>query len=626
MASLDKTPTKASGQPRYFSLGILALAVLASVIYQRAFAYPMIFDDLASIIENESVHSLQPLLGQNGQAGPLNPSPNQPFTARPLVNLSIAVDYHLSGEDPRIYRIVNLIIHVATAIFLAAIVILTLNRPASVHQFESHSVWLGFASAAIWMVHPVHTETVIYLTQRTELMMGMLYLLTLLFCIGYWTSARTYQRTLFLSLAASSAIAGMLCKETMASVPAMALLYEHTFLRRSFREIVKQSWKLYASLSLCFLPIIALYAMGSGTPAAGFNNTIPAVDYWMTEARVFFDYWRLTFWPWPLVMNYQIPTVTTLSDGWPGVVAMLIYAGITGWLVWRRSVIGYALIWFLAVLSPTLVVPLPDEEFVERRLYLAIAPLAPIVIIGFERFLRRRQSQFITAGLIVVFSIVCVRAIPRFADRMTVWLHVLDHDSQNSLAMMRQGLLEFNEGQEASGIKRLETAFAARPDRKPCVLVLAKAYKNQQRYADEINVYRTAIEVTPNEPSYHYNLGLAFDRVRKPELARKHYEETVRLDPTAHYAHYNLGMLLAERGDLVAAIEHFETAVEMDPNYDYCLNLMTRHLAARRYDQAAVAAKKLLLAAQAEHRTNEVPIIERTIRTLERHLQTLSNE
>ena len=584
----------------------------------------MIFDDLASIIENESVHSLRPLLGQDDQAGPLKPSPGQPFTARPLVNLSIAIDYHFGGEDPRIYRIVNLVMHVATAIFLAAIVIATLNRPAYLQHFANHRVWLGFASAAVWMVHPVHTETVIYLTQRTELMMGGFYLLTLLLCIGYWDTAQPYKRTLFLSLAALSAIAGILCKETMASVPAMALLYERTFLRSSFREIVKHSWKLYVGLSLCFVPIITLYAMGYGTPAAGFDNTIAAVDYWMTEARVFFDYWRLTFWPWPLVLNYQIPTVTTLSDGWPGVVALSVYTGIAGWLVWRRSVIGYALIWFLAVLSPTLVVPLPDEEFVERRLYLAIAPLAPVIVVGLYYFLRWRQSQLITAGLIVLLSIVCIRAIPRFADRMTVWLHVLDHDPQNSLAMMRQGLLEFNEGQEASGIKRLETTFAARPDRKPCVLVLAKAYKNQQRYADEINVYRTAIEVTPDEPSYHYNLGLAFDLVRKPELAMKHYEEAIRLDPAAHYAHHNLGMLLAELGDVDAAIEHFETAVAIDPNYDYCLNLMTRYLAARGFKQATLIAEKLLEAAKQDGRTDDIPIIERTLLTLRN--QTLRSQ
>ncbi|TWT53441.1 lipoprotein NlpI [Rubripirellula amarantea] len=624
---MDTPPQQSPIQRRYFALGVLVLSALAFWLYRPAFDYPMIFDDVASILENNSVHHLWPLIGESGEYGPLKPKPGQPFTARPLVNLSIAIDYHFGGENPRVYRIVNLVMHIITSVLLAAIVIATLRLHDSSERLSRHRYWLGFASAAVWMMHPIHTETVIYLTQRTELMMGMFYLLTLFLCIKYWCSTRMAERSFFLMMATLAGIAGMLCKEMMASIPAMAFLYERTFIRPSLRNIVKQSWPLYVGLMLSWLLIAGLYAVGYGTPAAGFNNTISAVDYWMTEAGVFFTYWRLTFWPWPLVINYQVPTVTSLANAWPAVAAMILYVGVTTWLVWRRSVLGYGLIWFVAVLSPTLVIPLPREELVERRLYVPLAAIAPLVVIGVYSLItylvrEGRKSYWLTQGivtaLVAVLCFVSFKAIPRLSDRMTVWLHVLEHDSDNPLGLMYQGILEYNAGQEELGLRRLEAAFETRPDFKPCVLVLAKAYKERQRPADEINVYRTALEVAPNDPTYHYNLGLAFDLNRKPLLAMKHYEENIRLDPTAHYAHHNLGMILAERGNFDSAIKHFEAAVDIEPSYDYCLNLMTRYLALRQYEDAGRAAKKLLAAARKDGRTDEIEIIERTIVTLQK--------
>ena len=89
-------------------------------------------------------------------------------------------------------------------------------------------------------------------------------------------------------LAALSSIAGILCKEMMASVPAMVLLYEWTFIKGGVGERLKTSWPLYIALALGWIPIAVIYQAGYTTPLAGFNNTISAVDWWMTQANAFF--------------------------------------------------------------------------------------------------------------------------------------------------------------------------------------------------------------------------------------------------------------------------------------------------------------------------------------------------
>ena len=105
-----------------------------------------------------------------------------------MVSLAFAINYYFGGENPWGYRLAHLVTHVLSSIFLWAIVARTLaTRSVLADRFSNQTASaLGFVSALLWMVHPVHTETLIYLTQRTELMMGFFYLLVVLLSLYYW--------------------------------------------------------------------------------------------------------------------------------------------------------------------------------------------------------------------------------------------------------------------------------------------------------------------------------------------------------------------------------------------------------------------------------------------------------
>ena len=171
--------------------------------------------------------------------GPLNPSQGTPVSARPLVSLSLAINYHYGGLDPFGYRIVHIVVHLLSAMLLWAIVATTLRLEHFQGRFDRVAQPLSFAAALVWALHPVNTESVVYVTQRTELMMGMFYLATLFFSIRYLIAARPAARATYLVLATLACLSGMLCKEVMASVPAMVLLFERTFIAGSFRRILE---------------------------------------------------------------------------------------------------------------------------------------------------------------------------------------------------------------------------------------------------------------------------------------------------------------------------------------------------------------------------------------------------
>ncbi|MFN9914550.1 MAG: hypothetical protein ACK53L_18315, partial [Pirellulaceae bacterium] len=167
-------------------LGLIVLAAVAWFVYGRTLHYDLIYDDYVAITTNESIKKLFPLFGEPGEDGPLRPTRYSPLEVRPLVNLTLALNYHFSELDPAGYRLWNIIGHFVVSAILWWIVVLTLQQPVFQDKFAALGKSLGLGAAMIWMIHPVHQDTVVYITQRTELQMGLFYVLTILAAIGFW--------------------------------------------------------------------------------------------------------------------------------------------------------------------------------------------------------------------------------------------------------------------------------------------------------------------------------------------------------------------------------------------------------------------------------------------------------
>ncbi len=229
-------------------MATLLLAGAVCAVYCRALDAPFVFDDSGSVIHNRSIVRLWPLWGDAEHPGPLNPPSDLPTSGRQLVNLSLAINYAVGQLNPVGYHAFNLIVHLLSAALLMGIVRRTLCLDYFAGRFTNAAGPLAFAAALLWAVHPLQTETVIYVTQRTELMVGFFYLATLYACLRYWTAATPAAGDNWLALATLASVAGMACKEVMVTAPVIVLLYQRTFIAGSFRRALRQSWPLYVGL------------------------------------------------------------------------------------------------------------------------------------------------------------------------------------------------------------------------------------------------------------------------------------------------------------------------------------------------------------------------------------------
>jgi hypothetical protein len=264
--------TRNTGQAGAWGM-VAAASVLAIVlwgIYGRALDAPFIFDDRTSVLENDSITKLWPLVGSDEAPGPLNPAPGMPTSGRPLVNLTLAINYQFGELRPWGYHAFNLVVHLVSTLLVLLIARRILELDYFGGRFAGASGALAFLTTLLWAVHPLQIETVVYVTQRTELMVGLFYLATVYASLRYWSAESGRERGIWLALATGACAAGMACKEVMVSAPVVVLLVERTFVSGSFRRALAKSWRLYVGLSAGWILLAVLNYDTPRSASSGF--------------------------------------------------------------------------------------------------------------------------------------------------------------------------------------------------------------------------------------------------------------------------------------------------------------------------------------------------------------------
>ena len=636
----------AAVQPRSFAsnrwqVDLVAAALLAGVVwmlYGRSLDAPFICDDTQSIVENESIRQLWPLWGDTDQPGPLRPAQDLPTCGRPLVNFSLALNHYFGGLQPYGYHLLNIAVHLLNVLLLAALVRRTLRLPYFAGRFDEAAGMLAFAAALLWAVHPLATEAVAYTTQRTELLVGFFYLATLYASLRYWqTAARGW-----LVLAWLACWAGMASKEVMVSAPLMVLLFDRTFLSASFRDAWQKSRLLYVGLFASWLLLLCLAGPGPRSASAGFHLDVPATHWWFTQARMLLMYLRLVVWPWPLSIHYELPYVTTFVEAWLYLVPVAMSAIVTLVLLWRRYAAGYVGALAFAILGPTLIVPVVTEIAAERRMYLPLAALLTLVVVGgyvaVRRFMdQRRANAIVVAAAVLLACIGGVTSYHRlaiYADELTIWQDVLAHHPDDATAYYNVGTIFLERDEPQTAAVDFERAISIRPDyarahfnlgtalaalgrQQEATAHFQRALAIQPNYvlgyvkmgythlkagraSEAIKQFRAALQLQPGSAAAHSGLAGALLADSQRDEAMSQARTALELAPNNADAHNALGAALAQSGQWDEAIEHFEAAVRLEPTLAQAQgNLMAAYASLGRNDEAITTANKALALARA---------------------------
>lgn len=550
---------------------ILAVTLVA---YANSFSGPFIFDDSPWIEASPHIRHLWPLWNT------LQPPEGATGTGRPVVCLTLALNYAVSGLNAWSYHVANLAIHVCAALVLFGIVRRTLQGQRLRDRFGAQANGLAAAVAVCWAAHPLQTESVTYIIQRAESLMGLFLLLTLYCVIRGYHSPR---HSGWYATAVICCALGMGTKEGMIIAPIIVVLYDRIFLADSWAELWKQRSALYAGLAATWLLLISLIIVNHARPGRGVIGS-PGVSWWRYANNQFgaiAHYLRLTFWPDRLCLDYGWQ-VSPLPTSWKaiGMVLAVALVAATAWALANAPSVGFLGAWFFLTLAPSSsVVPIRDMV-VERRMYLPLAAVVTLTVIAAWNGLSTLGGRFkwtpTTLGwafFVLIAGALAWRTARRNEDyhsAIAIWTDTTRQRPQNGRAWSNLGFSYFKAGQFDSAVASLQRAIELLPTyslaRAGAYASLGNARLAQGRYSEAITHLSEAVRLNPSYAEAHNDLACALQRLGDREQAMVHFRTAIRLKPNLAPAHYNMGVLLTDLDDFDEALRELQTARGLEPD------------------------------------------------------------
>lgn len=625
-----------AGQPTWMKcLPPLILITCAFFAYHNSFDAPFIFDDEMNIQSNERVRQLWPVW--RAMWGPLATG----VSGRPVVQLSFALNFALGGLAVRGYHVTNLVLHAATAILLFGIVRQTLISRRLADRFGRHAVGLALVVALIWQNHPLLSDSVTYISGRTEILAALFLLLTLVFALRGMSAAPGRATFWFVASVAACAL-GTGCKEILVAAPLLVLLYDRMFVAGTFRQALRQHMGLYIGLfvSLLLIPL-NLYMADFHRSALATTETLSSWDYLKTQSQVLTLYLRLAAWPQPLVLDYTgWPLDPPFVHIWPFAMLILLLLAITAYGLKQKWPAAYVGAWFFLILAPTSsLLPLPTEVATERRMYLPLMGLVALVVLGIYRLLnrvcdrlqmtQRGATYFGVAAIVVVAGAETARTILRnddYKDTLAMWADVVAHRPDNYRAINNLGneffrhgdvnsakecfrkaislnpmygvtlnnlaAIEVKQGNEQAAMQYVDRALAIQPTYAPAMRTRSLIFLKRGELSEAEHAVRQALLLRPGSVDTLSLLADILIARRQFAEAERVCREIQRIEPGNVAAWDQLGRVDVGLGRTSDSLKAFRTAHQLSPDEP----LYTIHLA---WQLAAIDDPSLRNAAEA---------------------------
>jgi Flp pilus assembly protein TadD len=416
-------------------------------------------------------------------------------------------------------------------------------------------------------------------------------------------------------VAVVSCALGMACKESMVTAPLIVALFDRAFLFDSFAAAWRARRGLYIGMAATWLLLAALIATGPRVHSAGFSSGMSPWTYLLNQPEMIAQYLRLAVWPDSLVLLYGPPQPRTWVDAAPSGLFVLSLIGLTA-VAWRRwPAIGFLGAWFWITLAPTSsIVPIATEVGAERRMYLPLMALVPLVVLAAVRLYdsaKRLLPPTLAHGRVLPVSIVLVLTsvsgalasvtVARnrdYASPVVMARTILDRyptpfahlmlarallgagEHGEAMSHLERALPEpgarftlgmelIREGQLDAGVATLRAFVAGQRPFLEDVIVARMAMGNvlmdQERWMQAEREFRLILESVPGNPAAEHQLAEALFAQNLWEEAIVHYRAYFPHNPNDSGALNNFGIALASSGRIDEARTAFHRAIQIDP-------------------------------------------------------------
>ncbi len=562
-------------------LAVLAIVAACVTSYWNSTAGVFVFDDVQHIVNNAQIRTVWP------------PWISMANSSRPVVSWSLAINYMIGGGDPWGYHAVNISIHSAAALCLFGLIRRTLLTSKRLEAWRLRSDAIALPVALLWALHPIQTQSVTYIIQRGESMMGLCYL-ALLYCVartGHDDKGRCKATFAWSLLTIALCFVGMGCKAVMVTAPIVALLFERVFFATSLSALWRRRWWVFVGMmsawSVLWVGGVIQGLQPSASPAArvGFGNVdVSPWHYALTQAGVVLHYLLLAFWPSSLCFDYAWPVVTSIREALvpASLLLAMLALVVVAWV--RNPPIGFVSSVFFLLLSPTSsIVPIRDVA-VEHRMYLPlVSPIVLFVVFAAHvaNRINTRNSALgsrVYVGLFLAISVALgVATIQRnrtYHSAEALWTDVAGKRPDNARAWNNLGTIQARTGRLDQSEESLRTAIRLDPKNAEAHYNLGLTLARKSEWASACDAYEKAIALASDYGEAYNNAAIALHKLGRAVDSIVHFKRAADLLPDRADVQFNLGAALMDANRPTDAEPLLRRALELDPGHAEAMRLL----------------------------------------------------
>lgn len=580
-----------------FSRIVMAgLILLGFSLYIHTLHFPTQFDDLTYIEDNQLIESfgyyddlLKPFtFAQTDEQFVVHEDYVTNFALRPVTYLTFSLNYLVGGYDPAGYRLFNIAVHIVNALLVYLVLLKLLHLSPRAPTADDFTMrFIPTAAAFLFLVHPLQTQSVVYIVQRFNSLATLFYLLAVFWHLKATDDCGRSKRWLFRSGSLAAVLCGMLSEEIVFTAPVMLLLIERLFLERSWKTAIKR-----VSLHLACLPVIpamiGIMAAAQHYTGASLLGSLTLVNfrgyspvhYAMTELSVITTYLRLLVLPYGQNVDPHYPLYTSLLQGRIlvslAVLTSLVAVAVTVYRNGRRdmrcALLLLGTLWFFVTIAvSSSIVPLPDL-MAEHRVYLSSIGIYMAMVALLDLARSRWNGTAVRRGVIACtvlwLVVLCGTTYARtgvWRSRVTLWQDAVAKSPGKKRPNYNLGV-ELNEASRfAEAVPYLRKVIEMNNRYMNAYVSLGYAYNRLGRFNESIDINLRAINLGSEDSRIFCNLGVAYYNLGRLADAKRLIEHALLLNNNTLEARLTLANVYYQLGQHDDAAEQLEEAEAAGP-------------------------------------------------------------
>jgi Tfp pilus assembly protein PilF len=538
----------------------IVLTVVILAVFWQVNQYDFInFDDNVYVTQNSHIHS-----GLTPEGVRWAFSTQYLGLWNPLVWLSFMFDYQIYGLNAGGYHLTNRVLHLLSTLLLFWL----FNRMTG-------AVWKSAFVAAIFAFHPLHVESVAWISERKDVLSAFFWMLTLCLYV-YYTEKPVIIRYL---LVLFSFVCALMSKPMVVTLPVIMIILDYWPLERFQSKKGKLIlWQLKEKIPFFILSaalvIITLHSPQNTALRTLYNifgqpKEFPLFSRIANALVSYVTYLEKTFWPHDMAIFYPFPSQIPV---WQVIGASLLILIITTAVIVMIKRLPYLFVgwmWYAITIAPVIgIIQISAYAMADHYHYLPSVGIAVMLAWGIPSLIKSedmRRKILFPAGIIflTIMAFLSWKQCGHWKNSITLFSHALQVTKDNYLAHNNLGLALFAEGKSMEAIDHYNKAIRITPDCAGFYSNRGLAYAKLGQHKRAIEDYNKAVCITPDYADAYNNRGIAYYKLGHYQRAIEDFNETIRLKPYDALAYNNRGNVYINQGNKKLGCPDAQKACEL---------------------------------------------------------------